>query len=178
MKAFKVRRNKEHYFRVDLPKHLFPDGKRRSAMGKTRREALDRAEQVVQQRRKGLHTEEAKSSLADFLGRFLEFYKTEGGVALRTWQDYRYHIDTNVIPAIGAITLSDLKPRDVDLWLKSLRDRDLGDRTVEYAQAVLRRALQFAVEWEIVDRGRGAVPGGEAETDRQTRRHQYPVPES
>ena len=31
-------------------------------------------------------------------------------------------------------------------------DRGLGDRTVEYAQAVLRHALQFAVEWEILDR--------------------------
>ena len=46
MKAFKSRRNDHVYFRVDLPKHLFPDGKRRSAMGKTRREALDRAEKL------------------------------------------------------------------------------------------------------------------------------------
>jgi integrase len=157
MKAFKVHRNNDEYFRVDLPKHLFRDGKRRSAMGKTRREALERADQIVQTRKKGLRTEEAKTSLAIFLGRFLEFYKTEGGVALRTWQDYRYHAEQNVIPAIGAIRLSDLKPRDVDLWLKSLRDRGLGDRTVEYAQAVLRRALQFAVEWEILDRNPAAA---------------------
>jgi len=157
MRAFKVRRNDEVYFRVDLPKHLFPDGKRRSAMGKTKHEAIERAEKLVEQRRKGLHTDEAKSSLADFLKRFLEFYKTEGGVALRTWQDYRYHAEENVIPAIGAITLAELKPRDVDLWLKSLRDRGLGARTVEYAQAVLRRALQFAVEWEIIDRNPAAA---------------------
>jgi hypothetical protein len=62
-----------------------------------------------------------------------------------------------VIPAIGAITLAQLKPRDVDLWLTSLRDRGLGDPIVEYAQAVLRRALQFAVEWEIVDRNPAAA---------------------
>jgi integrase len=53
---------------------------------------------------------------------------------------------------IGGIALGNLKPVDVDQWLKSLRDRGLGNRTVEYAQAVLRRALQFAVEWEILDR--------------------------
>lgn len=157
MRAFKVRRHDDVYFRVDLPKHLFPDGKRRSAMGRTKHEAIERAEKLVEQRRKGLHTDEAKSSLADFLARFLEFYKTEGGVALRTWQDYRYHADENIVPAIGEITLAELKPRDVDLWLKSLRDRGLGDRTVEYAQAVLRRALQFAVEWEIIDRNPAAA---------------------
>src|SRR5438552_3967004 len=131
MKAFKVQRNTDTYFRVDLPSRLFPDGKRRSAMGKTRREALDRADQIVQRCKKGLRTEDAKTSLANFLERFLEFYKTEGGVALRTWQDYRYQIDENVVPALGAITLADLKPLDVDLWLKSLRVRGLGPRTVE-----------------------------------------------
>jgi len=157
MKAFKVHRNGQQYFRVDLPKHLFPDGKRRSVMARTRREALGRAEGQIEQRRKGLNTEEAKATLAEFLGRFLDFYRTEGGVALRTWQDYRYHIYENVIPKIGAVVMRDLKPRDVDLWLKSLRDRGLGDRTVEYAQAVLRRALQFAVEWEILDRNPAAA---------------------
>jgi hypothetical protein len=42
-------------------------------MGKTKHEAIERAEKLVEQRRKGLHTDEAKSSLADFLKRFLEF---------------------------------------------------------------------------------------------------------
>src|SRR5690349_18586390 len=127
MKAFKVRRNDQDYFRVELPMNLFPDGKRRSVMAKTRREALDKAQELLQQRKKGLKTEEAKAPLAEFLQRFLAFYKTEGGVALRTWQDYRYHIDENVILDIGGIALSDLKPREVDLWMKSLRERGLGN---------------------------------------------------
>jgi hypothetical protein len=75
-------------------------------------------------------------------------------VSLRTWQDYRHHIDENVILGIGAIALADLKPMEVDLWMKSLSERGLGNRTGEYAPAVLRRALQFAVEWEIPDRNR------------------------
>jgi integrase len=157
MRAFKVRRNQQDYFRVDLPKDLFPNGKRRSVVARTKREVVQKAQQLLQQRKKGLNTEEAKGPLADFLQRFLAFYETEGGVALRTWQDYRYHIDENVIPGIGAIALADLKPREVDLWMKSLRERGLGNRTVEYAQAVLRRALQFAVEWEILDRNPAAA---------------------
>jgi hypothetical protein len=81
MKAFKVRRNDQDYFRVELPKGLSPNGKRRSVMAKTRREAIDKAHELLQRRKKGLRTEEAKASLADFLQRFLSFYKTEGGVA-------------------------------------------------------------------------------------------------
>ena len=157
MRAFKVRRNGREYFRVDLPKELFPDGKRRSVMATTRREAFEKAERIIERRKKGLKIEEAKRSIADFLDRFLKFYKTEGGVAPRTWQDYRYHVEENIKPGIGAVALQDLKPREVDQWLQSLRERGLGNRTVEYAQAVLRRALQFAVEWEILERNPAAA---------------------
>ncbi len=152
MKAFKVRRGGKEYYRVDLPKELFTTGKRCSVMAATRREALAKAQDVIERRRKGLDHEGSKALLSDFLKRFLEYYKTEGGVAPRTWQDYRFHIEKNIAPMIGGIALGNLKPLVVDQWLKTLRDRGLGNRTVEYAQAVLRRALQFAVEWEILDR--------------------------
>jgi len=157
MKAFKVQRNGEPYYRVDLPRILFTDGKRHSVMAATRKEALEKAQDMIVRRRKGLDSAATQTPLADFLKRFLEFYKTEGGVSLRTWQDYRYHIEANVIPLIGGIVLSELKPVHVDEWMKSLRSRGLGDRTVEYAQSVLRRALQFALEWELLDRNPAAA---------------------
>ena len=152
MKAFKVNRNQQDYYRVDLPPRLFLDGKRRSVMAKTRREAIEKAEALIAKRKKGLNTDRAKATVAEFLTRFLDYYQTEGGVALRTWQDYRYHIETNIVPAIGTLPLGDLKPLQVDEWLRGLRERGLGDRTIDYAHSVLRRALQFAVEWEILDR--------------------------
>jgi len=152
MRAFKVRRNGEQYYRVDLPRNLFTDGKRHSVMAVTRKEAIDKAQDTIARRRKGLDCSAAQTPLTDFLKRFLEYYKTEGGVSLRTWQDYRYHIEANVVPLIGGIVLSELKPVHVDEWMKSLRERGLGNRTVEYAQSVLRRALQFALEWELLDR--------------------------
>ena len=100
MRAFKVKRNGEQYYRVDLAANLFADGKRHSVMAVTRKEAIDKAQDTIARRRKGLDSRAARTPLTDFLRRFLEFYKTEGGVSLRTWQDYRYHIDTNVIPLI------------------------------------------------------------------------------
>ena len=53
--------------------------------------AIDKAQDTIARRRKGLDSTAAQTPLTDFLKRFLEFYKTEGGVSLRTWQDYRYH---------------------------------------------------------------------------------------
>lgn len=126
-------------------------------MASTRREAFEKAERILERRKKGLKVEEARGPIGDFLDRFLKFYKTEGGVAPRTWQDYRYDVEENIEPGIAAVALQDLKPRDVDQWLQSLRERGLGNRTLEYAQAVLRRALQFAVEWEILERNPAAA---------------------
>lgn len=157
MKAFKVKRNGEEYFRVELPRHFAADGKRKSVVATSRREALDKAQALIDQQKKGLKIDESRSRLDEFLRQFLEFYQSEGGVSLRTWQDYRYHAEENIIPGLGRVALNELKPRHVDVWMKSLRDRGLGPRTVEYAQAVLRRALQFAVEWEILDRNPAAA---------------------
>src|SRR5215469_7856659 len=157
MKAFKVRRNGEEYFRVELPRDFSADGKRKSVVASTRQEALKKAQELLDQKKKGLKIDESRSSLSKFLAEFLEFYQSEGGVSLRTWQDYRYHVEENIIPGLGGLSLNELKPRHVDVWMKSLRERHLAPRTVEYAQAVLRRALQFAVEWEIVDRNPAAA---------------------
>lgn len=110
MKAFRVNRNQQDYYRVDLRPRLFLDGKRRSVMAKTRREAIEKAEALIAKRKKGHNTDRAKATVAEFLTRFLDYCQTEGGVALRTCQDYRYHIETNIVPAIGALPLGELKP--------------------------------------------------------------------
>jgi site-specific recombinase XerC len=94
----------------------------------------------------------AKATVDEFLNGFLDDYQTEGGVARRTWQDYRYHIETNIVLAIGTLPLGDLKRLQMDEWRRGLRERGLGHRTIDYAHSVLRRALQFAVEWEILER--------------------------
>src|SRR5436309_4837549 len=78
MRAFKVRRNGEQYYRVDLPRNLFTDGKRHSVMAVTRKEAIDKAQDTIARRRKGLDYSAAQTPLTDFLKRFLEYYKTEG----------------------------------------------------------------------------------------------------
>jgi hypothetical protein len=41
---------------------------------------------MIARRRKDLDSAATQTPLADFLCRFLGFYKTEGGVSLRNWQ--------------------------------------------------------------------------------------------
>ena len=50
MKAFKVKRGKETYYRVELPQNLCPDGKRHSVMGKSRNQTVAKANEEMARR--------------------------------------------------------------------------------------------------------------------------------
>jgi hypothetical protein len=67
MKAFKVRRNGQDYFRVDLPKDASRSGKRQSVMAATRREAIQKAQQIIDRRKRVLSIDEGNAPLTDFL---------------------------------------------------------------------------------------------------------------
>lgn len=150
MKAFKVRRGAETYYRVELPQRLCPDGKRHSVMGKTRSEALAKAEQELAQWERGLDRNGGDKTIAEFLSEFLAYYKQDGGIAPSTYQDYRYHIDAHIIPQLGKVVLRDLDPRKVDAFTRALSEKGLAARTSQYSYSVLRRALQFAVDWKYI----------------------------
>ena len=150
MKAFKVKRGKETYFRVELPQNLCPDGKRHSVMGKSRNEAVAKANEEMARWERGLDRNAGKNTLAEFLKEFLAYYKRDGGVAPSTYQDYRYHIESHIVPVLGNVTLKDLDPRKVDQFTRALNEKGLAARTSQYSFSVLRRALQFAVDWKYI----------------------------
>lgn len=150
MRAFKVRRRDETYYRVDLPQQLSCDGKRRSVMGKTRAAALEKAQTEVERHARGLERDARDKSVGDFLAEFLSYYQEDGGVAQSTVEDYRYHVNAHIIPSLGKVNLRDLDPRRVDAFTKGLVAKNLSPRTCQYSYAVLRRALQFAVDWKYI----------------------------
>jgi integrase len=126
-------------------------------MATSRAELSSKYEREIEVRKHKLDADAGKLSLADFLKNFLDFYKSDGGVEPQTWADYRFHIEQHITPAIGQITLSKLTTRDIDQWSLALRakvsertGKQLSERTLSYSLAVLRRALQFAVDWNYI----------------------------
>jgi integrase len=150
MRVFKVSRGGETYYRVDLPQRLCPDGKRRSVMAKTRNQAFDKAHEELGRWESGLNLDAGEKTVGQFMSEFLCYYKSDGGIALSTLEDYRYHIDSNIVPALGRVKLRELDPRKVDQFLRSLNEKGFSPSTVQYAYSVLRRALQFAVDWKYI----------------------------
>lgn len=73
-----------------------------------------------------------------------------------TFDSYEKIVRNHLIPGLGAIKLSDLKPSDVQRFYgetvgkQGLTGKPLSPRTAQYAGAILKKALKYAVEVEGV----------------------------
>jgi len=138
----------ETYYRVELPHRLCPDGKRHSVMGKTRSDALAKAEQEVARWERRLDRNAGEKTIAEFLSEFLAYYKQDGGVAPSTYQDYRYHVDAHIVPLLGKAVLRDLDPRSVDSFTRTLTEKGLAARNIAVllfciaSRTAIRRRLE------------------------------------
>jgi len=96
-------------------------------------------------------TDPAPGSLT--VGAYLDTWITAHEVGLKpsTRQAYRGIIDRYLAPALGQERLQSLSPSRLSMLFRDLFEkggkhgRPLSSRTVEFARAVLRRALQDAV---------------------------------
>lgn len=142
------------YYRVFI---TTPNGKRRPIQAATRKEAESKASEELRKYRLGLDPDGAKETIETFLKRFLEFIKPGAGnaeveVSPSVYADYRYHAEKHINPDIGNIPVQRLTTRDIDHLLRSKSDAGLAHATVDYTRRVLRRALNFAVDWGVIER--------------------------
>lgn len=69
----------------------------------------------------------------------------------------RSHIDHHIAPELGDLRLSEIRLRDVELWIRDLRDRKgLAPATVIRVFGVLRSSLEQAERWELIARNPAA----------------------
>ncbi|MEZ5403176.1 MAG: site-specific integrase [Bryobacteraceae bacterium] len=152
-KAFKVTKDGKTYYRCQVP---LPGGGRKWVQSKTKREAEQRAAEEEQKFKMGLDPDARTETVANFMRRFLDYIKpndrNEYGVAPSTHADYRYHVEHHIIPELGDKRVQDLTTRDVDLFLRKKADAGLAPASVDYIHRVLRRGLNFAVDWRVIDR--------------------------
>lgn len=119
------------------------NGKRRYIYGKSKAEV----ERKLRDRLAG-------ETVAQFLGEWLKYNRS--GWAEKTYESYEQMIRVNIEPYIGTIQLDQLSPSDVQDMLQKLLDKELSNRTVEYAGKILSRALNWGkklkkVEENVVD---------------------------
>jgi integrase len=123
---------------------------------KGKRDAEKACERLIAQRDDGTYLEPHKTTIAEFLDRWLDHIRST--VAPRTHERYAEIARKNLAPLIGQARLSELKPIQISTaYSKALRDGTTGKgalspRSVLHMHRVLKQALKQAVRWELLSR--------------------------
>jgi len=128
----------------------------------TKRDAERRLAELQHQMDTGSYLKPSRLRVAEFLQQWLKDYAWPN-VAPRTAEGYEHIVHQHLIPALGAIPLSQLTPQDLQIYygekLASGR-RDgkggLSPRTVRHHHVTLHTALQSAVKWGRLTRNPAA----------------------
>lgn len=118
----------------------------------TKREAQKECARIVTEMRGGGYAEPTKTTFAQFFEQWLAHVKAQ--VTLRTHERYSEIVRKNIVPALGAVRLTALRPTQIAAAYASAltsgrRDGKggLSPNTVLYMHRIIKHALSDAVRW-------------------------------
>lgn len=117
---------------------------------RTKREAESYLAEALAQLSRGTYVEPARMTVAEFLAKWLDHAAPK--LAPRTLEGYRLNVNRHIVPHIGQLELSKLRPLHVQEMYDQLLAQGLAPKTVLYVHRVLHRALEVAVKWQLVGR--------------------------
>lgn len=118
----------------------------------TRREAQDKLARAQHDQHLGLPVGlDGRQTLESFLHQWLRDV-VKGSVRPSTYTSYELHVRLHIIPELGRHPLARLSAQQVQALLNRKLAEGLSPRSVHHLRAVLRRALQQAMEWDLVPR--------------------------
>lgn len=118
---------------------------------RTRREAEQELTKLLRERDTGSALDPTRLTVAEYLTHWLET-DVRHRVRQGTYQVYGERLARYLVPHLGAVLLSDLRPAHVSMLLGALRDRGLGVGTISSTRVVLHAALKRAVLWQLLPR--------------------------
>jgi Phage integrase, N-terminal SAM-like domain len=131
----------------------------------TKRQAQVECARLVSEVGIGTYVEPSKTTLAQFLDRWLDDVRTR--VTPKTYERYSQICQKNIAPLLGAIPLAKLRPEQIsEAYAKALASGrrkgsgGLPPRTVRQMHAILKSALSQAVKWEIMVRNPASAVRG------------------
>jgi integrase len=153
MRGHITKRGKNTYSIV-IPLSTDPaTGKRRQqwvSIKGTKKDAEKRLAELLHQIDTGTFMKPGKSTLADFLERWLAEY-AKPNLSPRGFERYSGIVRSHLIPDFGNIPLAQLKPEHLQKHYTAKLET-LSPRTVRYHHAVIHKALQTALKWGLVSR--------------------------
>ena len=124
----------------------------------TKRQAQVESARLISAIKGGTYLEPSKTTLAQFLERWLAHIKTQ--VTPKSHERYAGLVRQNIIPLLGAVHLTKLKPAQIsDAYTTALvggrkdgKEGGLSPRSVGHMHRVLKQALGQAVKWQDLSR--------------------------
>jgi integrase len=124
----------------------------------TKKDAEKRLSEMLHQIDTGSFMKPGKTTLRDYLERWLRDYACPN-LAPRTVEGYETIIRCHVVPSIGSISLTQLKPEHIQRYYSETLSNGrcsnngaLSSTTVRQHHMVLHRALHMAVRWGLISR--------------------------
>ncbi len=117
----------------------------------SKRDAEKRLAEVLYQSDVGIYVAPGKTTVADYLERWLVDY-AKPNLSPRGFERYADIIKRHLIPAMGTIQLSRLKPEHLQRHYSDVLASGLSAASAAYHHRVLHIALATAVKWGLVAR--------------------------
>jgi integrase len=92
-----------------------------------------------------------KVIVKDYLTNWLE-NTVQHSVKIKTYTSYKHLTGLYIIPYIGSLKLTQLRPDHLSNLYSQLLEKGLSRRTVQYTHAIIHRALKQALLWGLVSR--------------------------
>jgi len=113
--------------------------------------AQKRLRQILTELDRGVFSKPGKATVADYLNTWLQDY-CKPSLSPRTVQLYSYICRVHIIPAIGNITLTELKPQHLQKLYSEKLSSGLSARTVQICHVAIHKALRNAVRINFLSR--------------------------
>lgn len=117
---------------------------RKSLYGKTQKEVRQKMQKALVEMDEGTYTSPTRTTVRSWLQTWVNEYTSDVKDSTRT--SYRQHLENHIIPALGAVKLSELTPAACQKFINDLtREKGLSAKTVKNVHGVLHHALKQAV---------------------------------
>ena len=126
-----------------------PNGKRKSFYGKTQGEVKAKQTAALTEIQHGIDISKKPETMALFLKRWLAD-RVAITCAPKTAESYASMVKLHIVPTIGRTKLKDLRTPEIDRMLRAMTDAGLSARTVTYCRAILRAALNYALNARLI----------------------------
>ncbi len=125
--------------------------KRKYFYGDTRREVLEALKKAQHEQQQGTLATGPQQTVGAFLDQWLE-QAHRHVIRASTYPGYRGILNKHMIPELGHIRLQQLTPQHIQAFYDKKLKEGLSPSTIRRFHAILHRALDTAVQWNLIGR--------------------------